>query len=179
MKRYEEQAKGAGETRLLRCSELLLQAEGRLRTVTMPRALIESTLVRISRPEEKRTMDDLMERIEVLERQVREGAAAPRRTAIAEAIPIGEKPDADEYPCDYGFEEPPEPEDAPPFDVEEPAGAKAAPKPEQPKPEKPKQKSVPAPEGENPERPEKKPARRRPNYRRRKPKAPGGGQETT
>ena len=134
MKRYEEQAKGAGETRLLRCSELLLQAEGRLRTVTMPRALIESTLVRISRPEEKRTMDDLMERIEVLERQVREGAAAPRRTAMAEAIPIGEKPDADEYPCDYGFEEPPEPEDAPPFDVEEPAGAKAAPKPEQPKP---------------------------------------------
>ena len=134
MKRYEEQAKEAGETRLLRCSELLLQAEGRLRTVTMPRALIESTLVRISRPEEKRTMDDLMERIEVLERQVRERAAAPRRTAIAEAIPIGEKPDADEYPCDYGFEEPPEPEDAPPFDVEEPAGAKAAPKPEQPKP---------------------------------------------
>ena len=137
MKRYEEQAKGAGETRLLRCSELLLQAEGRLRTVTMPRALIESTLVRISRPEEKRTMDDLMERIEVLERQVREGAAAPRRTAIAEAIPIGEKPDADEYPCDYGFEEPPEPEDAPPFDVEEPAGAKAAPKPEKPSPAHP------------------------------------------
>ncbi|MDD7494281.1 MAG: DNA polymerase III subunit gamma/tau [Eubacteriales bacterium] len=134
MKRYEEQATGAGETRLLRCSELLLQAEGRLRTVTMPRALIESTLVRISRPEEKRTMDDLMERIEVLERQVREGTAAPRRTEMAEAIPIGEKPDADEYPCDYGFEEPPEPEDAPPFDVEEPAGAKAAPKPEQPKP---------------------------------------------
>ena len=137
MKRYEEQAKEAGETRLLRCSELLLQAEGRLRTVTMPRALIESTLVRISRPEEKRTMDDLMERIEVLERQVRERAAAPRRTAIAEAIPIGEKPDADEYPCDYGFEEPPEPEDAPPFDVEEPAGAKAAPKPEKPSPAHP------------------------------------------
>ena len=82
MKRYEEQAKEAGETRLLRCSELLLQAEGRLRTVTMPRALIESTLVRISRPEEKRTMDDLMERIEVLERQVREGA--PHRNCRAD-----------------------------------------------------------------------------------------------
>ena len=134
MKRYEEQAKEAGETRLLRCSELLLQAEGRLRTVTMPRALIESTLVRISRPEEKRTMDDLMERIEVLERQVREGA--PRRTAIAEPIPIGEKPDADEYPCDYGFEEPPEPEDVPPFDMDEPVrnAPAPAPAPEEPAP---------------------------------------------
>ena len=137
MKRYEEQAKEAGETRLLRCSELLLQAEGRLRTVTMPRALIESTLVRISRPEEKRTMDDLMERIEVLERQVRERAAAPRRTAIAEAIPIGEKPDADEYPCDYGFEEPPEPEDVPPFDIDEPIRTAPASKPEKPSPEHP------------------------------------------
>ena len=134
MKRYEEQAKEAGETRLLRCSELLLQAEGRLRTVTMPRALIESTLVRISRPEEKRTMDDLMERIEVLERQVREGTAAPRRTEMAEAIPIGEKPDADEYPCDYGFEEPPEPEDAPPFDIDEPVRTAPASKPEKPSP---------------------------------------------
>lgn len=137
MKRYEEQAKEAGETRLLRCSELLLQAEGRLRTVTMPRALIESTLVRISRPEEKRTMDDLMERIEVLERQVRERAAAPRRTAIAEPIPIGEKPDADEYPCDYGFEEPPEPEDVPPFGIDEPIRTAPASKPEKPSPEHP------------------------------------------
>lgn len=137
MKRYEEQAKEAGETRLLRCSELLLQAEGRLRTVTMPRALIESTLVRISRPEEKRTMDDLMERIEVLERQVREGA--PRRTAIAEPIPIGEKPDADEYPCDYGFEEPTEPEDVPPFDMDEPVrnAPAPAPAPEEPAPTHP------------------------------------------
>ena len=137
MKRYEEQAKEAGETRLLRCSELLLQAEGRLRTVTMPRALIESTLVRISRPEEKRTMDDLMERIEVLERQVREGAVAPRPTAMAEAISIGEKPDADEYPCDYGFEEPPEPEDVPPFDIDEPIRTAPASKPEKQSPAHP------------------------------------------
>ena len=137
MKRYEEQAKGAGETRLLRCSELLLQAEGRLRTVTMPRVLIESTLVRISRPEEKRTMDDLIERIEVLERQVREGAAAPRRTAIAEPIPPEEKPHTDEYPWGYGFEEPPEPEDAPPFDIDEPARIAPASKPEKPSPAHP------------------------------------------
>ncbi len=106
MKRYEEQAKNAGETRLLRSSELLLQAEGKLRTITMPRTLIESVIVRLATPEEKKTLDDMLERIELLERQVKEGA-------------VPAKPEPDEYPCDYGFEEPPEPQDAPPFDIDE------------------------------------------------------------
>ena len=48
--------------------------------------------------------------------------------------------------------------------------------PKEVKPE-PRQKAAPAPEPESQERPEKKPSRRRPNYRRRKPKAQGGGQE--
>ena len=51
--------------------------------------------------------------------------------------------------------------------------------PKEPKPEQrqdgPKQKQ----ETQTQERPEKKPSRRRPNYRRRKPRAQGGGQETT
>ena len=51
--------------------------------------------------------------------------------------------------------------------------------PKEPKPEQrqdgPKQKQ----ETDTQERPEKKPSRRRPNYRRRKPKAQDGGQETT
>ena len=51
--------------------------------------------------------------------------------------------------------------------------------PKEPRPEQrqdgPKQKQ----ETQTQERPEKKPSRRRPNYRRRKPRAQGGGQETT
>lgn len=54
------------------------------------------------------------------------------------------------------------------------------PKPEQPpKPEKPKQKAVDTTQDDAQERPEKKPSRRRPNYRRRKPRSPGSGQENT
>ena len=54
------------------------------------------------------------------------------------------------------------------------------PKPEQPpKQEKPKQKPAPAEEAETQEKTEKKLSRRRPNYRRRKPRGPGSGQETT
>ena len=45
--------------------------------------------------------------------------------------------------------------------------------------EKPKQSKAPVAEDNTQERPEKKPSRRRPNYRRRKPKSPSGGQETT
>ena len=47
------------------------------------------------------------------------------------------------------------------------------------KPEKPKQKAVDAAQDDAQERPEKKPSRRRPNYRRRKPRGPGNGQENT
>ena len=54
------------------------------------------------------------------------------------------------------------------------------PKPEHPpKPEKPKQKAADAAQDDTQERPEKKPSRRRPNYRRRKPRDPGSGQENT
>ena len=54
------------------------------------------------------------------------------------------------------------------------------PKQEQPpKQEKPKQKAVDAAQDDPQERPEKKPSRRRPNYRRRKPRDPGSGQENT
>ena len=47
---------------------------------------------------------------------------------------------------------------------------------QEPPQEKPKQKSAPAAEADTQERP--KSSRRRPNYRRRKPKVQGGGQET-
>ena len=54
------------------------------------------------------------------------------------------------------------------------------PKQEQPlKQEKPKQKAADAAQDDPQERPEKKPSRRRPNYRRRKPRDPGSGQENT
>ena len=48
---------------------------------------------------------------------------------------------------------------------------------QEPRQEKPKQSKAPA--AEDDDRPEKKPSRRRPNYRRKRGKNPGGGQETT
>ena len=113
MARYQQQAAAAGEMRLLRANELLLQAEGKLRTVTSPRALIESTLVRIARPEEKRTLDDILERVEKLEREVKDGVRiAPARQAVEE-IPMPDMPDFDAAP-------PFDVDNEPPFDPDPP-----------------------------------------------------------
>lgn len=110
MARYLAQAGRAGEGRLLRANELLIAAESRLKNLALPRVLIESVLVRIARPEEEKTLDDLLERIEALERRPAQAAAAPQ-IARAEA-PRAQKPAA---PADIPPWEEPEDEDAPPL----------------------------------------------------------------
>ncbi|MEG1548530.1 MAG: DNA polymerase III subunit gamma/tau [Clostridia bacterium] len=75
MLRYASQAERCGEIRLLRATELLMQTQQNLRWLTLPRVLIESTLIRIAHPEEKRTLDDLLERIESLEAQMKSGVS--------------------------------------------------------------------------------------------------------
>ncbi len=139
MARYLRQAEGAGEMRLLRANELLMQAEGKFRTVTSPRALIESTLVRIARPEEKRTFDDILERLEKLEREVKQGVrVAPVQQPAEDIPPMPEMPDFDAVPS-Y--------DDAPPFDPDPPkAKLRPAPAPAPaPTPEQPKTAAAPTP----------------------------------
>ena len=142
MARYQQQAAAAGEMRLLRANELLLQAEGKLRTVTSPRALIESTLVRIARPEEKRTLDDILERVEKLEREVKQGVRIAPVQQVEE-IPVPDMPDFDaEPPFDM--------DNTPPFDPDPPK-AKPAPKAEPapaPRPTREVAPSKPVPAGD-------------------------------
>ena len=143
MARYQQQAASAGEMRLLRANELLLQAEGKLRTVTSPRTLIESTLVRIARPEEKRTLDDILERVEKLEREIKAGVKIAPVQQPAEEIPMPDMPDFDAEPS---FDM----DNTPPFDPDPPK-AKPVPKPAPaPMPEPPKESSPakPVPAGD-------------------------------
>lgn len=87
MKRYMAQAEKGGEVRLLRASEALLQAESRLKNMALPRVLVESVLVRIARPEEQRTVEDLVERIEALEQRP-VAAAQPASVLPWESQPV-------------------------------------------------------------------------------------------
>lgn len=110
MARYLAQAGRAGEVRLLRANELLIAAETRLKNLALPRVLIESTLVRIARPEEEKTLDDLLERIEALEKRPVQAVAAPK-SAPAEAP----RPQTPAAPADTPPWEEPEDEDMPPL----------------------------------------------------------------
>lgn len=67
MKRYLEQAAPVSQIRLLTALETILRTQGELRYLSSPRALLESMLVRICRPETSLTLDNLEARIDRLE----------------------------------------------------------------------------------------------------------------
>ncbi len=67
MQRYLAQCGRGGQTQLLIALELLLRAQGDMRYLAAPRAMLESTLVRICRPEDARSIESLEARVEKLE----------------------------------------------------------------------------------------------------------------
>lgn len=133
MARYLAQAERAGEMRLLRANELLLSAEARLKNLALPRVLIESTLVRIARPEDTKTLDDLLERVEALEQRPVQARASSEKREEAPAAPAkATKParQADAPPWEEPEEDaPPLPEPPPLREEEMPAAEKKAPAP--------------------------------------------------
>ncbi|MBQ2661066.1 MAG: DNA polymerase III subunit gamma/tau [Clostridia bacterium] len=88
MKRYEEQAKRASSERLERAVSLLLGTQANMRWLTLPRVLLESTLVKITRPEDEDTLTALMDRLSRLEEEP--------RTIIAQPAEKPEKAKADD-----------------------------------------------------------------------------------
>ena len=92
MSTYLSQSKMASEEELLRACELLLSLEPRLRTLTLPRALIESTLVRIARPEEEKDLSALQVRLKRLEARLaalEAGGTVQKNNAGAAAASAG------------------------------------------------------------------------------------------
>lgn len=73
MELYLKQAATASRERLERALSALMQLQPNLRWVTMPRVLLESTLLRICHPEESREVIDLSDRIAELETKLQHG----------------------------------------------------------------------------------------------------------
>lgn len=90
MDRYLAQAQGASHAWLLRALETLLRVQGEMRYLAMPRAALESVLVRICRPEDAHAVDALEARLDRLEQAL---AQAPRLQN--EPQPIDTLPSAD------------------------------------------------------------------------------------
>ncbi len=74
MKLYMEQAKNASHERLERTLTALMQLQPNLRWVTMPRVLLESTLLQLCHPEESHEVIALSDRIAELETKLQNGA---------------------------------------------------------------------------------------------------------
>ena len=74
MERYLAQAESAGKARLERTLDALMQLQPNLRWVTMPRVLLESTLLKVCHPDEQTEMAALVDRMEELERRLKSGA---------------------------------------------------------------------------------------------------------
>ncbi len=109
--RYKTQSAACGEAWLLYALEQLSAVQAELKWLTTPRARIESVLVRIARPDQARSIDDLTARLEALEQRLQKGA-------LTSPAPV---PDS-------------APDDAPPWDATPVIAAPTAPALAKPKP---------------------------------------------
>ena len=87
MTRYLEQAKGASEARLMLAVDRLIAAQNDMRYLPAPRALLESALIHICRPEDTVSLANIESRLDRLEAQMKEGipAQAPVKQIQADA----------------------------------------------------------------------------------------------
>jgi DNA polymerase-3 subunit gamma/tau len=85
MTRYLEQAKDASEARLMLAVDRLIAAQNDMRYLPSPRALLESALIHICRPEDTVSLANLESRLDRLEAQMKEGI--PVQAAKPQASP--------------------------------------------------------------------------------------------
>lgn len=67
---YEKQAKKAGTMRIFRAVEMFVELESELKWASQPRVLLELTIAKLCRPEEERSYDALLDRLETIEEKM-------------------------------------------------------------------------------------------------------------
>lgn len=85
--RLINQAQGASETRLVRAVEILSELLAVMKNSSQPRILLELALIKICRPSQEDSYDALIDRIELLEKQVKGNSQwLPRQMTEAVAV---------------------------------------------------------------------------------------------
>lgn len=120
MRRYLAQAGDASQAKLLLSLELLLKAQGDMRYLSAPRTMLESTLVRVCRPEQARTLVNLEARVDALEAAAKQGAPAPAASSQPAAKPAAERTPAAAHEEAPPWDEAPLPEAPPDMDAAPP-----------------------------------------------------------
>ncbi len=132
MTRYLEQAKGTSEARLMLAVDRLIAAQNDMRYLPSPRALLESALIHICRPEDSVSIANLESRLDRLEAQLKDGIPAQKQQVAAQPAPKAEpKPAKQEQKQDEApwIDLTPPPEDWQPGEAFTPPAQKPAPKP--------------------------------------------------
>lgn len=93
MRDYKLQAQRISKERAERAVEELLKLQFDLKLVTTPRTLVESTLLRVIRPEDEQTLIAITDRMNELESSIKTvaaevGEAAARAAAEVKAVPV-------------------------------------------------------------------------------------------
>ncbi|MEA4914275.1 MAG: DNA polymerase III subunit gamma/tau [Christensenella sp.] len=151
MTRYLEQAKNASEARLMLAVDRLIAAQNDMRYLPSPRALLESALIHICRPEDSVSLANLEARLDRLEAQMKEGipAQAPVKHSNVDAPAVQATKKAEPKPAkqEQAQEDAPWTDLTPPPEDWQPSEAYAPPA-QEPAP-KPAAKPAPAPKHES------------------------------
>ena len=132
MTRYLEQAKGTSEARLMLAVDRLIAAQNDMRYLPSPRALLESALIHICRPEDSVSLANLEARLDRLEAQLKDGIPAQKQEIAAQPAPKAEpKPVKQEQKQDEApwIDLTPPPEEWQPGEAFTPPAQEHAPKP--------------------------------------------------
>lgn len=67
---YEKQAEKAGRMRTFRAVEMFVELESELKWASQPRVLLELTIARLCRPEEEKSYEAILDRLETIEKKL-------------------------------------------------------------------------------------------------------------
>lgn len=101
LENYQAQAKNTSRERLLRALDRLIELQAELRYSEQPRMLIEMTFIGICRPLPEESRDDLLDKLDRLERLAAGQGGKPMKQAAVQAKPAPmEKPKAEKPKAD-------------------------------------------------------------------------------
>ena len=84
MQKLIKQAKNASEERLTRAIQILIKAQSDLKYYPQPRILTETALVKVCRPETETDISSVLDRIDVLEKSIKEGTRPSKSESMKE-----------------------------------------------------------------------------------------------
>lgn len=120
MDAYIKQAEKTSVDMLLLCMQELLRAQSEMRFIPSPRTLLESTLVRICRPEDRRDLDSLLARMDRMEENLKRDPLVRQPVQAAGEMPAPTVPEKDGVSDCAAADDSVQP-DLPPWEEEFPA----------------------------------------------------------